>query len=154
MSWRLQSYGDVRLADLPQDRPWSRIGWSLVCKKRGRRFCEHRPNWHDRAGHAVHSPSTGKGETQRLKLTADRPSADPDKAARRLLERAHAFDRLEMSPSPPRARMPGCSFRTLPNAVAAVLRALPLALVISSAMLFAPSLRCYGLKVNVRLRIA
>jgi hypothetical protein len=32
-----------------------------------------------------HSPSTGKRETQLLKLTSDRPFADPDKAARRLL---------------------------------------------------------------------
>jgi len=38
-----------------------------------------------------HSPSTGKRETQLLKLTADRPFADPDKAGRRLLEHAHAF---------------------------------------------------------------
>jgi hypothetical protein len=32
---------------------------------------------HDRGGHAV--PFTGKRETQLLKLTADRPFADPDK---------------------------------------------------------------------------
>jgi hypothetical protein len=42
-----------------------------------------------------HSPSTGKRETQLLKLTADRPFADPDKAARRLLEHAHAFEPVQ-----------------------------------------------------------
>jgi len=42
-----------------------------------------------------HSPSTGKRETQLLKLTADRPFATPDKAARRLLEHAHAFDPVQ-----------------------------------------------------------
>jgi hypothetical protein len=36
-----------------------------------------------------HSPSIGKRETLILKLTADRPFADPEKAARRLLEYAH-----------------------------------------------------------------
>jgi len=38
-----------------------------------------------------HSPSIGKCETLIL-LTADRPFADPEKAARRLLEHAHAFE--------------------------------------------------------------
>ena len=42
-----------------------------------------------------HSPSTGKRETQLLKLIADRPFADPDKAARRLLEHAHAFETIQ-----------------------------------------------------------
>jgi hypothetical protein len=42
-----------------------------------------------------HSPSTGKRETQLLKLTADRPLADPDKAARRLLEHARAFEPVQ-----------------------------------------------------------
>ena len=42
-----------------------------------------------------HSQSTGKRETQLLKLTADRPFADPDKAARRLLEHAHAFEPIQ-----------------------------------------------------------
>jgi hypothetical protein len=42
-----------------------------------------------------HSPSIGKRETQLLKLTADRPFADPDKAARRLLEHAHAFEPIQ-----------------------------------------------------------
>ena len=42
-----------------------------------------------------HSPSTGKRETQLLKLTADRPFADPDKAARRLLEHARAFEPIQ-----------------------------------------------------------
>jgi hypothetical protein len=39
-----------------------------------------------------HSPSIGKRETQILKLTTDRPYSDPGKAARRLLEHAHAFE--------------------------------------------------------------
>jgi hypothetical protein len=39
-----------------------------------------------------HSQGIGKRETQLLKLTADRPFADPSKAARRLLEHAHAFE--------------------------------------------------------------
>ena len=30
-----------------------------------------------------------------MKLTADRPFADPDKAARRLLEHAHAFEPVQ-----------------------------------------------------------
>jgi hypothetical protein len=42
-----------------------------------------------------HSPSIGKREAQILKLTADRPFADPDKAARRLLEHAHAFEPIQ-----------------------------------------------------------
>ena len=42
-----------------------------------------------------HSRGTGKRETQLLKLTADRPFATPDKAARRLLEHAHAFDPVQ-----------------------------------------------------------
>src|SRR3954465_14865212 len=42
-----------------------------------------------------HSPGIGKRETLILKLTADRPFADPDKAARRLLEHAHAFEPIQ-----------------------------------------------------------
>ena len=42
-----------------------------------------------------HSSSTGIRKTQLLKLTADRPFADPDKAARRLLEHAHAFEPIQ-----------------------------------------------------------
>jgi hypothetical protein len=42
-----------------------------------------------------HSPSIGKRETQILKLTTDRPFADPAKAARRLLEHAHAFEPIQ-----------------------------------------------------------
>jgi hypothetical protein len=42
-----------------------------------------------------HSPSIGKRETLILKLTADRPFADPEKAARRLLEHAHAFEPIQ-----------------------------------------------------------
>jgi hypothetical protein len=42
-----------------------------------------------------HSRGTGKRETQLLKLTADRPFADPNKAARRLLEHAHAFEPIQ-----------------------------------------------------------
>jgi hypothetical protein len=53
------------------------------------------PNWHDRAGHAVHSPSNGKRETQLLKLTGDRPYIDTEKAARRLLEHARAFEPIQ-----------------------------------------------------------
>ena len=30
-----------------------------------------------------------------MKLTADRPFADPDKAARRLMEHAHAFEPIQ-----------------------------------------------------------
>jgi len=46
-------------------------------------------------GAPCHSPSIGKRETQLLKLTSDRPFADPDKAARRLLEHAHAFEPIQ-----------------------------------------------------------
>jgi hypothetical protein len=42
-----------------------------------------------------HSRGTGKRETQLLKLTADRPYADPEKAARRLLEHAHALEPIQ-----------------------------------------------------------
>jgi hypothetical protein len=42
-----------------------------------------------------HSPSIGKDENPRVKLSADRPFADPDKAARRLLEHAHAFEPIQ-----------------------------------------------------------
>ena len=42
-----------------------------------------------------HSPGIGKSETRVLKLTADRPFADPGKAARRLLEHAHAFEPVQ-----------------------------------------------------------
>jgi hypothetical protein len=42
-----------------------------------------------------HSRGTGKRENQLLKLTTDRPFADPDKAARRLLEHAHAFEPIQ-----------------------------------------------------------
>jgi hypothetical protein len=42
-----------------------------------------------------HSPSIGNDENPRVKLTADRPFADPDKAARRLLEHAHAFEPIQ-----------------------------------------------------------
>jgi hypothetical protein len=45
---------DVRLDTLPQDRPWSTIGWRLVCKECGSaRSVNIVPNWHDRVGHAV-----------------------------------------------------------------------------------------------------
>jgi hypothetical protein len=39
-----------------------------------------------------HLPSNRKRETQLLKLTADRPFTNPDKAVRCLLEHAHAFE--------------------------------------------------------------
>ena len=42
-----------------------------------------------------HSPGIAKRETLILKLTADRPFADPEKAARRLLEHAHAFETVQ-----------------------------------------------------------
>jgi hypothetical protein len=42
-----------------------------------------------------HSRGTGKRETQLLKLTTDRPFADPDKAARCLLDHAHAFEPIQ-----------------------------------------------------------
>ena len=42
-----------------------------------------------------HSPSIGNDENPLVKLTADRPFADPDKAARRLLEHAHAFEPVQ-----------------------------------------------------------
>src|SRR6478672_1941216 len=38
-----------------------------------------------------HSPRIGNDENRLVKLTADRPFDDPEKAARRLLEHAHAF---------------------------------------------------------------
>ena len=42
-----------------------------------------------------HSASIGKREILFLKLTSDRPFADPKKAARRLLEHAHAFEPIQ-----------------------------------------------------------
>ncbi len=45
---------DVRLDALPQDQPWSRVGWRLVrmvCGAAG--SVNIVPNWHDKAGHAV-----------------------------------------------------------------------------------------------------
>ena len=87
---------DVRLDTLPQDLTWSSIGRRLLCKECGAAGSVNIvPNWHDRAVMPCHSPSTGKRETQLLKLTADRPFADPDKAARRLLEHAHAFEPIQ-----------------------------------------------------------
>jgi len=84
---------DVRLDTLPQHQPWSRIGRRLVCSKCGAAGSVNIvPNWHDRIGRSCHSPSIGKRETQLLKLTTDRPFANPEKAARRLLEHAHAFE--------------------------------------------------------------
>jgi hypothetical protein len=61
------------------------------------RFCEHRAELACMTEPATpcHSPSIGKRETQLLKLTADRPFADPDKAARRLLEHAHVFEPIQ-----------------------------------------------------------
>ena len=39
---------DVRLGDLPQDQPWSRVGWRLVCKVCGVAGAVHvTPNRHD-----------------------------------------------------------------------------------------------------------
>ena len=42
-----------------------------------------------------HSLSIGKRETLILKLTADRPFAEPEKDARRLMEHAHAFEPIQ-----------------------------------------------------------
>jgi hypothetical protein len=42
-----------------------------------------------------HSPGIGKRETRLLKLTSDRPFAEPETAARRLLEHAHAFEPIQ-----------------------------------------------------------
>jgi hypothetical protein len=45
---------DVRLDALPQDRPWSRVGWAMVCKECGAAGSVNIvPNWHDRTGHAA-----------------------------------------------------------------------------------------------------
>jgi hypothetical protein len=42
---------DVRLDTLPQDRPWSRVGWRLVRKKYGTAGSVNiTPNWHDMPG--------------------------------------------------------------------------------------------------------
>jgi hypothetical protein len=39
---------DVRLDSLPQERPWNRIGWSLVCSACGAAGSVNIvPNWHD-----------------------------------------------------------------------------------------------------------
>jgi hypothetical protein len=42
-----------------------------------------------------HSRGIGNDEFWLVKLTADRPYADPEKAARRLLEHAHAFEAVQ-----------------------------------------------------------
>ncbi|MBR0884780.1 hypothetical protein ABIF65_007086 [Bradyrhizobium japonicum] len=45
---------DFPLDTLPQNRPWSRVGWRFVCKVCGAAGAVHiAPNWHDRIGHAV-----------------------------------------------------------------------------------------------------
>ncbi|MGY3496697.1 hypothetical protein [Bradyrhizobium sp. USDA 4502] len=45
---------DIRLDMLPQDRPWTRVGWCLVCKECGAAGAVNIvPNWHDMIGHAV-----------------------------------------------------------------------------------------------------
>jgi len=42
------------LDTLPQDRPWSRVGWCLVCKECGAAGSVNIvPNWHDMKGHVV-----------------------------------------------------------------------------------------------------
>jgi hypothetical protein len=50
---------DMRLDRLPLDRPWSRVGWCLVCTECGAAGSVNIvPNWHDMTGHAVpFSPS-------------------------------------------------------------------------------------------------
>jgi hypothetical protein len=42
-----------------------------------------------------HSRCIGNDESLLVKLTTDRPFADPEKAARRLLEHAHAFEPIQ-----------------------------------------------------------
>ena len=85
---------DVRLDPLPQDLPWSTISRRLVCKQCGAAGPVHIvPNWHARTSAPV--PFTRHWKDPALKLTADRPFADPDKAARRLLEHAHAFEPIQ-----------------------------------------------------------
>jgi hypothetical protein len=42
-----------------------------------------------------HSRGIGNDESWLVKLTADRPYADPEKAARRLLEHARAFEPIQ-----------------------------------------------------------
>ena len=95
--WQVRSaHGRCRLDTLPQDLPWSTIGPRLVCSECGTAGSVNIvPNWHDRAGHAVPFTSIGNDEIPLMKLTADRPFADPDKAARRLLEHAHAFEPIQ-----------------------------------------------------------
>jgi hypothetical protein len=45
---------DVRLDALPQDRPWSRVGWCLVCNECGAAGSVNIvQNRHDMRGHAV-----------------------------------------------------------------------------------------------------
>jgi hypothetical protein len=87
---------DVRLDNLPQDLPWSMIARRLVCKECGTAGSVNIvPNWHDRNGAAVPFTRHRKTWEQILKLTADRPYADPEKAARRLLEHAQAFEPIQ-----------------------------------------------------------
>ncbi|WP_166296844.1 hypothetical protein [Bradyrhizobium sp. 2S1] len=45
---------DVTLDSLPQDRPWTRIGWYLICSVCGATGSVNIvPNWHDMKRHAV-----------------------------------------------------------------------------------------------------
>lgn len=45
---------DFRLDALPQDQPWSRVGWRMVCRTCGVAGAVNIvPNWHDIAGRAV-----------------------------------------------------------------------------------------------------
>ncbi len=51
---------DVRLDILPQDQPWSRVSWRLVCRKCGGAGSVNIvPNWHDMIGRAGHSLRVG-----------------------------------------------------------------------------------------------
>ena len=80
----------------PAPGPGRWVGRRLICKECGTAGSVNIvPKWHDRAGHSVPFTNIGKRETQLLKLTADRPFADPDKAARRLLEHARAFEPIQ-----------------------------------------------------------
>jgi len=38
---------DVRLDSLPQDQPWSVVGWRFVCKACYAGSVNITPNWHD-----------------------------------------------------------------------------------------------------------
>jgi len=54
---------DVRLDSLPQDQPWSVVGWCFVCKVCGYAGSVNiTPNWHDMQSHAA--PFTAQWRTR------------------------------------------------------------------------------------------